>query len=396
MSNQMPLRCGAAAAMAAILFAPTLLSAQMPGGGVGAGITYERYQFGSPSTVGIDQLSLRTIPLAAHLEPARWLRLDVLGAHAEGELVRTDGSTSSISGFTDTELRATIPFGSDRTTLAVTGVVVLPTGVESQSTEEVAVAGLVAADLLPLRISTWGGGASYGLSAAAARSLGEVSVGLSAGYRVANEYEPLEEGDFTFRPGSELRVRAAIDRNVRGQSKASLHVTLFTYDGDRLNGANLYSSGNRIQVVGSYAFPLGMSGSAVAYAGMMHRSRGTVVDPLRLGALTTAADLPSQQLYLLGTGGRLPLGRHRLLPAVDLRLFRREDGVGQGYVVGVGTSAELRLSGIASDVTASSGRGVVLVPSFTFRFGELILREDAESRLTGVEIGMAIRAGGGR
>ena len=383
-------------AAVAALSAPQRADAQDLAAGAGAGIAFERYEFDAGEEVGMDRLSLRTIPLVAYLEPARWLSFEVAGAHAEGELVRPDGTTSSISGFTDTELRVTVPIRSERTSLALTGVAILPTGEASQDADEAAVAGVMAADLLPLRITNWGGGGGYAMSASAARAFGTVNLGFSAGYRVATEYDPLETGSFAFRPGNELRLRAALDRNVRGQSKLSLHATLFTYGEDRLDGANLYTSGNRVQVAGSYAFPLGAAASAVAYAGVLHRAEGTVIDPLRTGVITTAADLPSQQLFLFGTGGRLPLGRHRLLPAVDVRLFRSDDGVDQGYVVGLGSSAELRLSGVSSDFTAFSGSGLVLVPSLTFRFGKLLVRDDAQSRFTGLDLGLGIRVGGGR
>jgi hypothetical protein len=390
-----PRRCAAALAVAAALI-PGLAMGQGLPFGAGAGIAFERYEFDSAEDVGMDRLTLRTIPLAAHLEPARWLAFDVVGAHAEGELLRPDGTSSTISGFTDTELRVTVPIRSERASLSVTGVAILPTGIESQDANEAVVAGVMAADLLPLRITNWGGGGGYALSAAAARAFGTVNLGFSAGYRIASDYDPLESGAFTFRPGNELRLRAAVDRNVRGKSKVSLHATLFTYSEDQLDGANLYTSGNRVQLVGSYAFPLGFAGSAVTYAGVLHRAEGSVVDPLRTGTITTTADLPSQQLFLFGTGGRLPMGRHRLLPSVDVRLFRRDDGVGQGYVIGLGSSAEVRLSGMSSDFTAFSGAGLVLVPSFTFRFGELLVREEAESRFTGLDLGLGIRVGGGR
>lgn len=378
------------------LLAPSDSAAQGLPWGLGAGFGYETYDFADADAVGMERLSLWTVPLVAHLEPARWLDLDVDGAYAEGELVRSDGSTSTISGFTDTELRATIPIRSGSTSLSLTGVAILPTGLESQAEGEVAVAGVIAADLLPLRISNWGGGGGYALSAAAAHAFGTVNLGVSAGYRVASEFEPLGAGVFAFRPGNELRVRVAADRNVRGKSKASIHATLFTYSEDELNGANLYTSGNRVQVVGSLAFPLGAASSAVTYAGVLHRAQGTVIDPLRTGEITTAADLPSQQLFLFGTGGRVPLGRHRLLPVADVRVFRRDDGLGQGYVLGFGSSAEVRLTGVSSDFTAYAGSGIVLVPSFNVRFGRLLARDDAESNFSGVDLGVGIRFGGGR
>ena len=117
--------------------------------------------------------------------------------------MRSDGSTSTIRGFTDTELRATIPVRTGSTSFSLTGVAILPTGMESQEADEVAVAGVIAADLLPLRISNWGGGGGYALSAAAAHAFGHLNLGFSAGYQIASEFE-----GWMLRLGSGVRLAA--------------------------------------------------------------------------------------------------------------------------------------------------------------------------------------------
>ncbi|HEX6068412.1 MAG TPA: hypothetical protein VFZ18_01270, partial [Longimicrobiaceae bacterium] len=70
------------------LLAPSDSAAQGLPWGLGAGFGYETYDFADTDAVGMERLSLWTVPLVAHLEPARWLDLDVDGAYAEGELVR--------------------------------------------------------------------------------------------------------------------------------------------------------------------------------------------------------------------------------------------------------------------------------------------------------------------
>jgi hypothetical protein len=67
------------------------------------------------------------------------------------------------------------------------------------------------------------------------------------------------------------------------------------------------------------------------------------------------------------------------MPSVDARIFRSDDGVGQGYLSGLGASAEIPLA------------AAVLIPSVRARFGTLVMLEDEESGISGFELGLTIR-----
>lgn len=338
---------------------------------VGAGVTYESYFFSSADAVSLESLSLLTIPVGARVALTRALDLEVASAWASATAERPDGSSSDVTGPTDTELRLRASFA--RGALTITGIALLPTGSEALTLDEVDIAGLIAADVLPFRISNWGTGGGFGASTAVAHGFGDFAAGLSVGYVVAREFEPLSDDDFTYRPGNQLHVRAALDRTFGSAGKAALVLTMQRFASDELDGGNLFQTGDRYQAVGSYAFAAGARGNAIVYAGYLHRGEGEFEDDPEV--------LPAEGLAFGGFGLELPAGRMLLQPSVDLRLLRRDDGAGQGYTAGIGGSAE---------VPAGS---ITFIPTVRGRFGNVMLRSDAESGFTGVELGLALRFG---
>lgn len=356
----------------AVTFAAAAPLAAQPGiARAGAGVTYESYFFSSSEDVSLDRLSLLTVPLGARFALTRTIDLEVASAYALGTAERPNGTTSDVSGPTDTELRLTAMFA--RGAIALTGIALLPTGSESLTLEEADVAGLIAADVLPFSITNWGTGGGFGASTSFAQGFGDYAAGISIGYVVAREFEPLSGDDFTYRPGNQLHVRAAIDRTFGRAGKAALVLTMQRYADDELDGANLFSTGDRYQAVGSYAFAAGARGNGIVYAGYLHREEGRFDEGANV--------LPAQGLAFGGLGLELPAGRTLLRPSVDVRLLRQEDGTGQGYTAGVGGSAEVPVGTLT------------FIPTVRGRFGNVILRDDAESGFTGVEVGLALRFG---
>ncbi|HEU4454492.1 MAG TPA: hypothetical protein VFR81_15595 [Longimicrobium sp.] len=336
----------------------------------GAGVRLESYAFRDADLVGIERISLLTVPLAAEARVGRGVRVTLAGGFASARLTRADGGESALGGLTDTELRVAVPLAGDWLTL--TGVAVLPTGKETLSAEELEVAAIVASDLLPFAVSHWGSGGGIGASLSVARRFGAVGVGASGGYRASREYRAFEGGGAAYRPGNEAFLRLAVDRAL-GPGTATLQAGAHRYAHDELEGGSLYRSGGRYQLIGSYALS-GRGRAGVVYAGVLHRENGT-----RLAA--PSLDLPSQDLVLLGGGLRLPVGRGAVLPGVDGRIFHAADGVGQGWGIGAGASAEVPAG------------GVTLVPSARLRLGRVVVVEGAESPFTGVELGFTLRRG---
>jgi hypothetical protein len=363
-----------AAAAGALALAAAPLRAQLPSLAPTAvgGVDVEAYYFDDEDATGIKGILLATVPFGARAQlPAR-VTLEVVGAYAHGVVVDRDDGRSDLEGFTDTQLRLSRTFGRDRLTVGLVGVI--PTGHSQHTEEEARVADAVSADLLPFRVTNWGTGGGVGLSLAYAARFAGFGVGASAGYLVAGEFEPFEESDaLAYHPGNETTLRVAVDRSVSPSGKAGLQATWQHFSDDRFADQNLYRAGDRLQVLGSYQTALRRS-TGVVYAGLLHREHGTSLDEAAPGT-------PVRDLWLGGAGMRVPLGRRTsLTPSVEGRVFRSEDGQGQGWYGGAGFGLELPL-----------GR-VTLLPSLRGRLGKVVVDDEAESRITGVEAGITLRA----
>jgi len=333
------------------------------------GVVWETYRFGTSSALDIESLSLLTVPLAVQAGSGRW-RVRVTGAFARGTLARPDGTESEISGLTDTEL--SVQYEVSRHAVTLTGIAVVPTGRETLTFEEMYVAGAIAADLLPFRITNWGTGGGAGLGVTITRPLGAFAAGLTAGYVVARTFQPLDDETFEYRPGNQLQVRGAIDRVIGGSGKAALQAGYERFGADQGEGSNLFQAGDRLHLTGSYDFALGSSG-AVAYAGWSRRGDGEYAEPQEL--------LPATSVVFAGLALRSPLGGSVVQPSADVRLLDSEGADRHGYTVSAGASLETHLA------------GATLVPTLRARFGRIEARNAAETGFTGAELGFVLRSG---
>lgn len=347
------------------------VAAQSSGVELAPRVTLESYRFSEPTSAGIETLSLLTFDVKAYAALGR-VALDVYGAFARGMLTRPDGSDISVSGLTDTRLQLTVPVVRDIWTISAIGMV--PTGNSELSEAEAEVAGAIAADLLPFRVSNWGSGGGFGFNSDLAGTMGEFGVGIGATYLVGREFELDAAGEFAYRPGNLLAVRAAIDRNVGRGGTLSLQLTLQHSSDDQGNGANFYRSGDRYQAVASYGFTAGTRASGLIYGGLLHRSTGVF--------LLDSTPAPAENLVMAGGAFRIRAGATLLQPIAEFRLLRRDDGQGQGYLAGAGASAEWRLA-----------TAVAVAPTVRARFGNVLLRAGQESGFTGLDVGMTIRFG---
>lgn len=351
--------CAAAALIPGLAWAQT----------VSAGGSFERYSFNDPAALDIESLSLFSAPFGVTLTRGRFV-LALSGAAARASLVAPGGSETTVSGLTDTQLSARVDVAGGRAVL--TGIALLPTGNESLTFDETFVAGAIAADVLPFATRSWGTGGGAGAGLALAQPFGAFAAGLSIGYVMAREYQPLAGDAFTYRPGNQLHVRAAVDRTIGRTAKLSVRADWRTYGADEGDGRNVFQTGDRLQVVGSYDFAVGRS-SAIAYAGWLKRLEGEYVPPPDI--------LVSQELVYAGAGSRTPLGRAVLVPSIELRVLDARGSDRHGYTAGVGASIELPVG------------STIVVPDARFRFGRAYATDGAGTGLTGVELGVAMRFG---
>ncbi len=353
----------------ALLGVASPAAAQLTGGRAGAGFTWETIRFSDAERIDIETLTLLSAPFAATIPFSRAVELSVSGAWARGELSRPTGEASSVSGLTDTEIALRAMVGRD--VLTITAIAQLPTGVSELTAPEADAAGMFAADVLPFRITNWGAGGGFGLSTAVARPVGDFAFGIAVGYVVAQEFEPVAEQSFKYRPGNQLHVRAAIDRTFGTSGKGALTVTWQSFGDDQSDGDNLFRSGDRLQSVASYAFAAGPQGSGIVYAGYLRRAKGEFLRETELE--------PAKNLAFGGIGLRLPAGRTVFQPAADLRVQGGDEGAGSGYTVGIGGSVDLPIGAAR------------LVPTLRGRFGSVELSSGLDSGFTGAELAVALR-----
>jgi hypothetical protein len=331
----------------------------------------ETYRFSAAGDVGLESVTLFTTHFAAGTV-AGPARLSVRGAWARGTVALPDGD-AELSGLVDTELRVDWDVLPDELTLTARGF--LPTGVATLDPEQSVVASVLSSDLLPFRVSSLGTGGGVFLEGAASHRFGGLGAGISLGWGRSGELEPLEGESVVYRPGSQWSARVALDGELGPAVKGSVRLGFRRYGDDTMDGRNLFQPGNRLEGLVSVGFPTVRGGSAAVYAGLFHRENGTAL-------LETLADAPSQDLLLAGAVWRVALGGTWIQPRADARLFRSEDGVGQGFQLGVGSSAEIEV-----------GSEVTLVPVLIARIGNVEVREGLSSGFTGAELGVSVRFG---
>lgn len=362
------------AAALAMLTAVTGARGQSPVLEGGSGIEVQYLSFDDPAAAGLESISLVTVPVAGRAAVAEDLTLQIGSTFAHGGAKRADGTVSTLSGLTDTEVSLSYALGREAVTLSA--VARIPTGQTEYSAEELDAAGIFASDLFPFRVSNWGSGGGFGVQATSSRSLGEVGTALSVGYFRAGEFDPVEGHVTAYRPGDNVNARAALEIPTGETAHLDLQLGFQWFGEDELQEANVFEAGNRYEAVARYAFPVGGRKLAYLYSGYQRREEGT---QLQLAQATA-----SQDLFLVGGGLRLPLQDDLLLRArVDSRVLDREGGTSEGVDLRPGVRLEWTKG---STVLGSFLRGHV---------GNVTVRDGVESGFQGFDLGFTVRLGRG-
>lgn len=247
----------------------------------------------------VDAADQRTItefafPIAVAFPLFHRMSVDLATAYANVTYDSASAS-NSISGLTDTQLRASYAFGTDNVVLTMG--LNLPTGTETVNLEKQgAAAGLIGNDFLAFPVSNMGTGFAGTGGIAVARQAGGWNVGAGASFRRTVEFEPFEPvGGSTdkirFQPGDEYRFRAGVDRGI-GVGSFAAGVTYFKFGKDDV-GSTTYSSGDRILGQVGYSRPIGGTTLALA-AWDLHRAEGEL-----------AGDTPAPSENIVSVGGSL-------------------------------------------------------------------------------------------
>jgi hypothetical protein len=332
---------------------------------------FHSYTIDGTSKTKISEFS---VPLFVVVPIAPSFSIDVGSSYAQSQVEQTTGgkkATSTISGLTDTQIRANLSIGTDF--IVITGGVNLPTGTSTIPVSKQIAAGLIGSDFLAFPISSMGSGFGGTGGIALAQALGDWNLGIGLSARKSSQYDPFDAGGGTvlhYQPGNEYRGRVGLDHSL-GTGRFTVGVTYSTFGDDNLGGS-VYNTGNRIitQLGLSDAFGPG----TVSITGWdVHRTSGTLVDGTPIGSDN------------VGNGAlaySIPVGDVSVEPNVEGR-FWVQDGAATS---GLGTF------GLRLNMTVA---GFSILPSAGYTIGQIAGKDangfNITNTLTGMHATLAIR-----
>lgn len=286
--------------------AQSLLDASARGG-----VVFSSYHLGAPLGKTISELA---VPLTVTVPVAD--RLDVeIGTAWASSVVTVGGARSTLSGLTDTQLRANYSLAGDAVVL--TAGLNLPTGRSTVTEDEILAAGQIGSDFFAFPVSSLGTGFGGTGGIAAARTVGSWNVGAGLSLRYSGAYEPFRltgEPAIHYQPGNEYRFRVGGDRPLLdGRLALGLSYSTFGHD---VSGPYTYSTGDRYVLQGAY--------SRTA-AGVDWMVRGWNL--LRTYGQTVAGPAPWENIADLSVSGAVhPTLGLTLEPSLEVRAWSRDAG----------------------------------------------------------------------
>lgn len=332
-------RAALMAVAAASLPAAALAQGDLPVGSVRVLSGFEVRGLSFDAGLGLKSASEIAIPFGMMWTASRRLAVDLGVRYASASRTpETAGqSKATIAGLTDAQIRGVYQVVPDVVVFTVAAN--LPTGKTKLTGDELLAAGVVASELIPFPVSSFGSGANVTTGLAVAVPLAGWAVGVGGSYRLTAGYTPLATIDSSYKPGGELRIRVGADRVV-GQGRVSLGFTFSSFAEDEFGGSRLFQPGKRYITQGSWSFPIGNLGLAL-YAWDLYRNAGTLV----VGGGATA----KQNVVTGGVVASIQTGRSVLRPQLEYRLQSvRDNGAGgwttAGHLLSVSARYQVALS----------------------------------------------------
>ena len=321
------------------------VAAQLPSVGGPAtaartGVLFESYSFGSGLL--FDRVSELTVPLVLSQRLGSRLNLDVATAFASATVHTTDGDQVSISGLTDTDVRASIALMPGRLILSLVGT--LPTGRQTVPDSTLPLFGALATDLLDFTTPSFGsGGAVTAGFATAARWGSNWAVGGGASYRYSGGFTPVSGGG-ELKPGSEGRARLGIEGPLAGGKYLRMALMYSLSQHDELSGSDTSVTGDRVLLYTALSMPLGRS-SLSFYGFELLRLRPRAFNTTYANAI----QVPRGNVLALGARLERPLSpRATLVPSFEFRHELTDQGSGMallGFLVRPGLDLRYRVAG---------------------------------------------------
>jgi hypothetical protein len=273
-----------------------------------------QYQMKSPVNETITEF---TMPVFVIIPVSSSLSLDVGTAFVNARVQPNGGvgtQESSVSGLTDTQVRANWSFGTDF--IVLTAGLNIPTGHETATETEQLAAFRIGNDFLAFPISNLGTGFGATGGVAIARPLGSWNFGFGGSLRQSASYEPFIDNTSNkprFQPGNEYRARVGLDRPL-GTGRFAVGFTYSKFGNDDIGGS-IYNTGDRYIGQAGFNNSFGAA-NLLVNAWDLYRRSGTIFTGEHTGPENIAN-------VLVGIGFHTMNGM--VEPSVELRNWTQQD-----------------------------------------------------------------------
>jgi hypothetical protein len=329
---------------------------------------YLTYQIKSPIDETISEF---TTPIFVAIPVSERFNFDVGTAYAWARVEPNGTSaapTSTISGLTDTQIRANLSLGTDFVVL--TAGLNIPTGRETASQQEQAAAFRIGNDFLAFPISNMGTGFGATGGIAIARPIGEWNLGFGASLRQSAAYEPFVASTGArprFQPGNEYRARIGLDHGF-GTGRFAFGLTYSKFGNDDIGGS-IYNTGDRYIAQAGFNNTIG-GANVLLNAWNLYRRSGTIFTGDRIGPENITN-------VLLGVGFHAMGGV--LEPSIEARSWTQEQ-------------LDASLLGTIGLRFSVDGGGYAITPSAGYTVGHFAASA-GNATMSGFRAALAIRFG---
>ncbi len=264
----------------------------------------------------------------------------VASVSARGSFAATGGDITALRGLNDIQLSGNYYWESANLVFGL--AMSLPTGKKKLSIPEFQTSTLLAENLFRFQVPNFGSGFNISPSLTWALSLSEeIVLGFGTAYQYRGEYTPIENAG-NFKPGSEILGTFGMDIRMGEVSSLAFDVVYARYGKDRLNGADVFGSGDKIRAVAQFKTFFG-SDQLTVLATFRSKAKaeagfGGALNPLQQ-RLT-----PNQGELLLAYGVRFSQ-RISMQFALEGRFFEKTPAQFSGYtLVGIGAFPSIMLA----------------------------------------------------
>ena len=325
---------------------------------------YVSYQLGNGSTARtISQLG---VPFAVIVPFSDRFNIDISSSYANSQVKVPGQATSTISGFTDAQVRGNLTLGDNAAVLTLG--VNLPSGQYKVPDGQQAAAGQIGNDFLIYPVTSMGNGLAATGGIGFAQTLGTWNLGVGASFRYSTAFDAyqVQTSVLRFTPGNEARIRVGLDRPV-GDGSFNVSVTYSKFGKDQADSTS-FATGDRALAQSALAVPMGSGRDLLLSAWDLYRGVGQ-----QLGASS-----PWENVGNAGVAVGFQAGNLYIQPNIEERIWN-VDGNKAGLLTNAGVRLRFEWAGLSVN------------PSATYSFGSLYTIGQPATDVTGFKASLLIR-----